>query len=102
MIRADYRCTECGDDQEHAVASPSPDEVECEFCGGRAVWVPFPIMGRVKVGEVVRGKSDERPPGMLDTRPLAEGMSRSEWDQMQAKVTRDRNWKRGKKVIDGG
>lgn len=102
MILADYKCDSCGDGQEHMVSSPAPDTIECEFCGELARWVPSAVFGRVKVGEVVRGKSDERPPGMLDTRPLAEGMSRSEWDQQQAKLTRELNFKRGKRVLDGG
>lgn len=100
MIRADYRCVACHCDQEHAVPSPSPDIVECEFCGEEAHWMPSPVVGHVKAGEVLRGKSDERQPNMLDTRPLAEGMPRKEWDAMQHKITRDIMWKRGKKVIE--
>ena len=100
MIRADYYCAFCDSTQEHTVSSPAPDEVPCEFCEFTAQWSPTPIMGRVKIGEVLRGKSDERPPGMLDTRPLAEGMPKKEWDAMQHKITRDMMWKRGKKVIE--
>ena len=44
-----------------------------------------------------RGRSEERPPWALDTRELAEGMPREEWDAKQDKIDErlknDVSWK---------
>jgi hypothetical protein len=38
----------------------------------------------------VRGGDTERRPGMLDTRPLAEGMPMTEWRKVQDKYREER------------
>lgn len=45
------------------------------------------------------GDMKDRPPGMLDTRPLAEGMPMSEWKQLQKKHSEER---RHKQLIERG
>jgi hypothetical protein len=45
------------------------------------------------------GDMKERPPGMLDTRPLAEGMPMSEWKKLQKKQADER---RHHKLIERG
>jgi hypothetical protein len=39
---------------------------------------------------VERGTSSERPPHILDTRPLAEGMTAAEWKQQRERKRYDR------------
>lgn len=65
----DYRCTKCGRVFE-SLEQDAPVSLQCD-CGGVAErQMPAPL-GRVKIAEVKRGKSDPRPPGTLDTRPIA-------------------------------
>ena len=79
MILADYYCPACDRETEEMVASPAPDTIDCFVCGQAAAWLPSPIHGRVKLGEVTRGPVDKAPPGAMDTRLLGEGMSMKEW-----------------------
>lgn len=75
---------------------PDPD------CRRPSPWRISAPAGRVSQMSFVRGKSDERPAGhvMLDTRPLADGMSRKEWDAKQAKITRDLTFKKAKAALE--
>jgi len=52
--------------------SPSPP-VEC-----------YAVRGKVKAGEMMRGKSDPRPPNVLDTTPLAEGVPYETWAENES------------------
>lgn len=67
-------------------------------CRYPAPWVASAVAGRVKVGEVDKGKVMDYPPAnvCLDTRALADGMPYSEWRATQDKVTRDINLKRAR------
>jgi hypothetical protein len=78
MILSDYTCTACGT-FEAMVPSPAPDAICCPSCATAATWAPSPISGRIKLGEVTRGKVDAAPPGAMDTRLLGEGMPMKEW-----------------------
>lgn len=97
MILADYHCESHGS-FEATVESPSPDDVPCPTCLGRAVWVPFPVMGRVRLAEVTRGKVEKAPPGALDTRELGEGMSMGEWRKKRETWKQDERWKLRKEL----
>ena len=70
------------------------------FCGE---WSPYVIsapMGRVKRGEVTRGKADEKPtPFALDTEALADGMSLKEWKKRRADMWRAKDYAEFKKNI---
>ena len=106
-IAAEYECPVHGRFTV-TVPRPEPDEQPCAVelnpdpagairhpCGRPSPWrFPTPL-GRVKLGELAKGKSDPRPPGsvMLDTRPLADGMPYSEWKKGQDAITRDLNLK---------
>jgi len=69
-IYVDYRCPKCGRVWESLEERPAPPTQPCD-CGDVAEkQMPAPL-GRVKLGEVRRGVSDERPPHALDTRPYA-------------------------------
>ena len=100
MIVCDYICTspDCGDVQEHTVPSPAPDIVECETCGEEAHWLPSPIRGSVRVGEVERGKvAKPDSPMFCDTRELGEGMPLSEWKAKRAKMYEERRFQERKR-----
>lgn len=104
MILADYYCPVHGS-FEATVESPAPDEVPCpsgehggmcdcgcewEPCNLPSRWVPSAVLGRVRLGEVVRGPN-ERPPNRLslDTRKLGEGQSMEEYRAERAKIQQE-------------
>lgn len=83
-MRAMYECIEHGgfdalvvriDNGDPPATFPCPVEI-CGHHGELRMSAP---LTRVKRGEVKRGKSDERPPGVLNTEPLADGVSMDEW-----------------------
>ena len=96
MILSDYRCPTCGP-FEALVVSPSPDHITCA-CGSISPWMPAPIAGRVKAGEVTRGKVEKAPPGALDTRELGDGMPLSEWRKKREAWKNDERWKLKKEL----
>lgn len=64
-------------------------------CGRRSPWrISAPSLKRDSIPcfAAVRGGDSERRPGMLDTRPLAEGMPVKEWKAKQADATRERRY----------
>lgn len=58
-------------------------------CGLVSPWRISGPLGRVRAGDVVRGKSDPHLPHQLDTRALADGMPKAEWDQLQKQKRED-------------
>lgn len=68
-----HRRKACGRLAEHVISAPKP----------KVLSVPC-------TAEVRGGDMKERPPGMLDTRPLAEGQSYTEWKKDQAKLSESR------------
>ena len=72
-------------------------------CGEASPWIisaPKMAVLSAKPTAVVRGGDmTDRPPWMLDTRPLAEGMSYAEWSKKQDALQRDR---RHKELIEKG
>jgi hypothetical protein len=99
MIQSDYGCPTHGP-FEQMVASPAPDDVPCPSCGAAAPWIPFPVMGRMRMVEAARGGSD-RPSGPLamDTRELGEGMPLSEWRAKREQAWREHDHKRDKDML---
>ena len=77
MILADWDCPSCG--VFEARAPSSTDAIPCPECGAASPWAPSPVAGRVKLGEVSRGKVEPPRPGWINTRELGEGMSMAEW-----------------------
>lgn len=75
-------CTECGELRVLADSAPHP----------KVLSVPC---SAVSFG----GDMKDRPPGMLDTRPLAEGMPMKEWRKVQDKHREER---RHQKLIKRG
>lgn len=68
-------CPACGAIAEHVVSAPKP----------RILTVP--VTAAVRGGDM-----KERPPGMLDTRPLAEGQKYTEWKKDQDKQRASRRF----------
>lgn len=101
MILSDFCCPDHGS-FELMVESPAPDDVPCPGCGASAVWVPFPVMGKVRMVEAHRGKADPIPgPLAVSTRELGEGMSMKEWREKREKVWREHDHKLNKDVARG-
>ncbi len=88
-IIRDHRCNDCGKVSEHMhQRNDDPVEMPCP-CGGQAQRAISAVCGRVKLGEVSRGKNGDPPPNALDTRPLADGMPMSEWKARNRKRRQD-------------
>lgn len=106
LVVAEYRCEACGDFEEtlqrDANGDP-PDVCPCPGCGEPAAWTisapQMQVWSVPCVATVRGGDMTDRPPGMLDTRPLAEGMKMSEWRKQQAQ---HRIRRRHKQLIDKG
>lgn len=47
----------------------------------------YAVRGKVRIGEMQRGGNscNERPPNVLDTTPLAEGMDYQEWSEKETR-----------------
>lgn len=89
MILLDYQCSTCGATHESLERRPPPASRPCD-CGGVASRVISPVaIGTVYGTAVSRGASDEPPPGAIDTRPLADGMSYAEWRAKRRAGRRD-------------
>lgn len=108
-IVAEYRCPLHGIFEE-TVERPAPDEMRCPEsmfadrpCGTWSPWcisAPKPkVLSVPCYASSSGGDLKDRPPGMLDTRPLAEGMSMTEWKDKQRDAQRTR---RHKMLIDKG
>jgi hypothetical protein len=78
FILLEYLCPTCGQRIESLETRAAPS-TQIPHCDTLAPRVPSAVHGRVKAGEVVSGTSDERPPGVLNTEPLADGQPYSEW-----------------------
>lgn len=112
LIVAEYVCPVHGrfeETLERDTNGDAPDSIPCGAVDGEAICpleAPWTISApKTKVWSVtptaaVRGGDmKDRPPGMLDTRPLAEGMPMSEWKKKQ---THARRVRRHKQLIDKG
>jgi len=98
-----YVLDDSGDrDLDHLPSSAEEDDPGVTFCCGISPWTisaPKMAIDSVPCYATVRGGDTERRPGMLDTRPLAEGMSLTEWKGKQREAQRAR---RHKQLVDGG
>ena len=108
---ADYECPVHGvfeaqvqrdENGNPPTGQPCPVSVGCdnEACVEEHALCSFPASWRISAPSIardsvpcfaaVRGGDTERRPGMLDTRPLAEGQPVSEWRAKQAEAQRER------------
>jgi hypothetical protein len=101
VILADYHCPDHGS-FESMVESPAPDDIPCPDCLGPSHWVPFPVMGKVRMVEAARGTADTRPgPLAFDTRAIAEGQPISEWRAQREKAWNEVRHKQNKELLNG-
>lgn len=79
---------------ELGVVADLDDHPDLTLCCAISPWTvsaPKPKVWTVKpTAAVSGGDMKDRPPHMLDTRPLAEGMKHSEWKKKQRELTRAR------------
>ena len=100
-----YVCPNCGRFESTELRDSRPASKECPDCGAASEldeWGGAPMVRNLtaRVQAVTTGKSTAyENPNMLDTRPLAEGMSRKEWDAKNRKAQEER---RHKQLIDKG
>lgn len=92
LIASEYMCPEHGRFDQLLVDPPDempcPGDTEYDPCGRDCPWVisaPKPKVLSIPCYAAVRGGDTERRPGMLDTRPLAEGQSMTDWRKDQDK-----------------
>jgi len=92
-IVRDYRCKRCGrtfevmrDRSDTATIVTCCDGIECDT-------VPSTTHCKIPLASVDHGTGKERPPHVLDTRPLADGMSTSEWRAVQSKKRAERRYR---------
>jgi hypothetical protein len=94
---AAYTCPEHGAFDARVSRAAVPDTQPCPSCGVTSRWtIGAPHLKTTWGAAGSTMRSGERPPNTLDTRPLAEGMKKTEWDAMHAKKRRERQWKRRK------
>lgn len=93
----DFSCEEHGVFDaliQRGLREPQP----CPACGRDSEMVMSAPLGRVKLGEVTRGKVEPAPsPYALDTQPLADGMPLGEFKKQRRKLWDDKrraDWKR--------
>lgn len=99
LIAREYACPDHGVfdllvERNHATEREARP---CPTCGAPSEMAMSAPIGRVRLGEVGRGKSDPPPsPIALDTRALADGMPLHEWKQRRRAMWNDhdrRKWK---------
>lgn len=98
QIAQDFLCDDCG-----PFSALTPRDVDgwlCPDCGEPAPWVMSAPFGWCNGVSVVRGAvAQPDSPMYLDTRPLAEGMSMTEWKAKREKLQIERRHKERKKLF---
>lgn len=89
-VLLEYLCTSCAQRTESLELRGCPPlAIKCE-CGGIAERTISAVRsGTVWGAAATRGPHQERPPGALDTRPLAEGMRYDDWRARNQSARRD-------------
>lgn len=104
----DYLCDQCGHRTEEMVPRhEQPDAISCARCGTAAYkTLSAPLLkmprGWVGRGSLADGYNAELPPGVVDDRPLAEGMPYDEWKAQLRKKRHDETHARIKDELGMG
>lgn len=69
-----------------------PPEARHTECGNMAEFVISAPKKKTKYAEVSRGKSDPRPPHVMSTQAIADGVSTSDWRKQRSKERRDKRY----------
>ncbi len=84
-IALDFACSKHGHFDQIVSRHERHEHRDCPNCGALSPPVEcYAVRGKVRVGEMMRGKSDPRPPNVLDTTPLAEGVPYQEWHEKES------------------
>ena len=99
---ASYACPTCGPFESLELRALVPDALSCPNCGAVSPveeCAGFMVRDKTRaVQAATTGKSDPRPPGMLDTRRLAfEGDTNQEWHKKLDKQDREKRLQQIKK-----
>lgn len=95
---AEFACDDCGIFE--STVTDTTASMPCEECGAdspRVLSAAHTKVDSIVPTAVVRGgdmKDCDRPPGMLSTRELADGMSMKDWKAKQDGFRRERNHKK--------
>jgi hypothetical protein len=98
LILNDYECPTDHGIFEALMDSNGPDCAPCPVCSKPSIRLMPAPMGRVKIGEVVRGGVDKPDsPMYLNTRELGEGMPYDDWRAKRDKMYDERRFAESKK-----
>lgn len=100
-IMLEYECPEHGRFDSLEPRSEAPDHKPCPICGRLSPWVISAPLGKVKIGEVTRGKSEPPPAHVMDTRALADGMPLHEFKATRSAERRKRSAMRLPRSVRG-
>lgn len=106
-ITVEYLCPVHGRWTETLPRDRVPDAIKCTkwspdagTCRELAPLVISSTATKLQYGAVQTGQSDERPPGALDTRPIADGIPVEKWRKMtHAKIYKERFAKIRKEIL---
>lgn len=102
-IDHEYLCDTHGRFVASVSRADCPDSVQCPTCGLGSPWSPSssPAVHTQFVVTASRGKNDPKPtPQSMDTRPLAEGQSYTEWRKERKKMWEVERHKRVKELLE--
>ena len=93
FIMVEYYCTpcECRFDSLETRGEVPPEKRHAE-CGNMAEFVISAPKKKTKLAEVSRGKSDPRPPHILSTQAIGDGMSTNDWRKHRSKLRHDKRY----------
>lgn len=75
--------------------------LEYDRCNEPSEYRISAVRGRVRAGEVSRGKSEPPPHALaLDTSPLADGMPYNEWKKKRNEMWRGERWKQIRETMN--
>lgn len=93
FIMVEYYCEECEirfDSLE--TRGEVPPEMRHRECGNMAGFVISAPKKKTKYAEVSRGKSDPRPPHIMNTQAIADGVSTNDWRKQRSKARHDKRY----------
>jgi hypothetical protein len=85
LIALDFTCPDHGPFDRIVPRAIRKESQDCPTCNAPSPPVEcYAVRGSVKAAEMMRGKSEPRPPHVLDTTPLAEGVPYETWAENES------------------